>query len=53
MIRKAWAVWKGGIQDGGGAISAETRVLLGPGLCGPVGREQMAGTEETGCPIND
>ena len=27
MIKKAWAVWKGGIQDGGGTISTETGVL--------------------------
>jgi osmotically inducible protein OsmC len=25
--RKAWAVWKGGIKDGGGVISTETGVL--------------------------
>ena len=24
MIKKAWAVWKGGIKDGGGRISTET-----------------------------
>jgi hypothetical protein len=24
MIKKAWAVWKGGIEDGGGAISTGT-----------------------------
>jgi lipoyl-dependent peroxiredoxin len=27
MIKKAWAVWKGGIKDGAGAISTETGVL--------------------------
>jgi osmotically inducible protein OsmC len=27
MIKKAWAVWKGGIKDGVGAISTETGVL--------------------------
>jgi len=27
MIKKAWAVWKGGFKDGGGAISTETGVL--------------------------
>jgi len=27
MIKKAWAVWKGGIKDGIGAISTETGVL--------------------------
>jgi lipoyl-dependent peroxiredoxin len=27
MIKKAWAVWKGGIRDGGGSISTETGVL--------------------------
>ncbi len=25
--KKAWAVWKGGIKDGGGTISTETGVL--------------------------
>jgi osmotically inducible protein OsmC len=27
MIRKAWAVWKGNIKEGGGTISTETGVL--------------------------
>src|SRR6185436_729903 len=27
MKKKAWAVWKGGIKDGGGSISTETGVL--------------------------
>lgn len=27
MIKKAWAVWKGGLKDGGGTISTETGVL--------------------------
>jgi osmotically inducible protein OsmC len=27
MIKKAWAVWRGGIKDGGGTISTETGVL--------------------------
>lgn len=27
MIKKAWAVWKGSIKDGGGTISTETSVL--------------------------
>ena len=27
MIKRAWAVWKGGIKDGGGTISTETGVL--------------------------
>jgi lipoyl-dependent peroxiredoxin len=27
MIKKGWAVWKGGIKDGGGTISTETGVL--------------------------
>jgi lipoyl-dependent peroxiredoxin len=27
MIKKAWAVWMGGIKDGGGTISTETGVL--------------------------
>ena len=27
MIKKAWAVWKGGFKNGGGTISTETGVL--------------------------
>jgi lipoyl-dependent peroxiredoxin len=27
MVKKAWAVWKGGIKDGGGTISTESGVL--------------------------
>ena len=27
MIKKAWAVWKGNVKDGGGTISTETGVL--------------------------
>jgi osmotically inducible protein OsmC len=27
VIRKAWAVWEGGIKHGGGRISTETGVL--------------------------
>ena len=27
MIKKAWAVWKGGIKDGSGTMSTETGVL--------------------------
>ena len=27
MIKKAWAVWQGGIKDGSGTISTETGVL--------------------------
>ena len=27
MVKTAWAVWKGGIKDGGGTISTETGVL--------------------------
>jgi osmotically inducible protein OsmC len=27
MIKKAWAIWKGGIKDGAGTISTETGVL--------------------------
>lgn len=27
MIKKAWAVWKGSLKEGGGAISTETGVL--------------------------
>ncbi len=27
MIKKAWAIWKGGLKDGGGVISTETGAL--------------------------
>ncbi len=27
MIKKAWAVWKGSLKEGGGTISTETGVL--------------------------
>src|SRR6266446_8100620 len=27
MVKKAWAVWKGGIKDGSGTMSTETGVL--------------------------
>jgi osmotically inducible protein OsmC len=27
MIKKAWAVWRGSLKDGGGSISTETGVL--------------------------
>ncbi len=27
MIKKAWAMWKGGVKDGGGTISTETGAL--------------------------
>lgn len=27
MIKKAWAVWKGSVKDGGGTISTETGIL--------------------------
>jgi osmotically inducible protein OsmC len=27
MVKKVWAVWKGGVKDGGGTISTETGVL--------------------------
>jgi len=27
MLKKAWAVWKGGMKDGGGTISTERGVL--------------------------
>lgn len=27
MIKKAWAIWKGGFKDGGGTISTETGAL--------------------------
>jgi osmotically inducible protein OsmC len=57
MIRKAWAVWKGGIKDGGGTISTETGVLKeapygfkarfedGPGT----NPEELIGAAHAGC----
>ena len=27
MVKKAWAVWKGSVKEGGGTISTETGVL--------------------------
>ena len=33
MIKKtSWAIWQGGIKDGGGKISTETGVLKGRAL---------------------
>lgn len=57
MIKKAWAVWKGGIRDGGGSISTETGVLKeapygfksrfedGPGT----NPEELIGAAHAGC----
>ena len=57
MIKKAWAVWKGGIKDGGGTISTETGVLNeapygfkarfenGPGT----NPEELIGAAHAGC----
>ncbi|MBC7984399.1 MAG: OsmC family protein [Candidatus Obscuribacterales bacterium] len=57
MIKKAWAVWKGGIKDGGGSISTETGVLKeapygfkarfenGPGT----NPEELIGAAHAGC----
>ncbi|MEO7773263.1 MAG: OsmC family protein [Steroidobacteraceae bacterium] len=57
MIKKAWAVWKGGIKDGGGTISTETGVLKeapygfkarfedGPGT----NPEELIGAAHAGC----
>ena len=27
MVKKAWAIWRGGFKDGGGTISTETGAL--------------------------
>jgi osmotically inducible protein OsmC len=55
--KKAWAVWKGGIKDGGGTISTETGVLKeapygfkarfegGPGT----NPEELIGAAHAGC----
>jgi osmotically inducible protein OsmC len=57
MEKKAWAVWKGGIKDGGGTISTETGVLKeapygfkarfenGPGT----NPEELIGAAHAGC----
>ena len=57
MIKKAWAVWRGGIKDGGGTISTETGVLKeapygfksrfedGPGT----NPEELIGAAHAGC----
>src|ERR1044071_3723865 len=57
MIKKAWAVWEGGIRDGGGRISTETGVLKeapygfksrfesGPGT----NPEELIGAAHAGC----
>ncbi|MBI1889512.1 MAG: OsmC family protein [Burkholderiales bacterium] len=57
MIKKAWAVWKGGIKDGGGTLSTETGVLKeapygfksrfeeGPGT----NPEELIGAAHAGC----
>lgn len=57
MKKKAWAIWKGGIKDGGGTISTETGVLKdapygfksrfedGPGT----NPEELLGAAHAGC----
>ncbi|QAU33723.1 OsmC family protein [Janthinobacterium sp. 17J80-10] len=57
MIKKAWAIWRGGIKDGGGTISTETGVLNeapygfkarfedGPGT----NPEELIGAAHAGC----
>ena len=57
MIKKAWAVWTGGIKDGGGTISTESGVLKeapygfkarfenGPGT----NPEELIGAAHAGC----
>ena len=57
ILKKAWAVWKGGIKDGGGTISTETGVLKeapygfkarfenGPGT----NPEELIGAAHAGC----
>ena len=57
MIKKAWAVWKGGLKDGGGTISTESGVLKeapygfkarfenGPGT----NPEELIGAAHAGC----
>jgi osmotically inducible protein OsmC len=57
MIKKAWAVWKGGLKDGGGTISTESGALKeapygfkarfenGPGT----NPEELIGAAHAGC----
>jgi lipoyl-dependent peroxiredoxin len=57
MIKKAWAVWKGGIKDGGGTLSTESGALKeapygykarfenGPGT----NPEELIGAAHAGC----
>jgi lipoyl-dependent peroxiredoxin len=57
MIKKAWAVWKGSLKEGGGTISTETGVLKetpygfkarfesGPGT----NPEELIGAAHAGC----
>src|SRR5215510_9182168 len=57
MIKKAWAVWKGSLKEGSGAISTETGVLkdtpygfksrfeTGPGT----NPEELIGAAHAGC----
>ena len=57
MIKKAWAVWKGSVKEGGGTISTETGVLKetpygfkarfesGPGT----NPEELIGAAHAGC----
>jgi osmotically inducible protein OsmC len=57
VIRKAWAIWKGGLKDGGGTISTESGVLKeapygfkarfenGPGT----NPEELIGAAHAGC----
>jgi osmotically inducible protein OsmC len=57
MVKKAWAVWTGGIKDGGGTLSTETGVLKeapygfksrfesGPGT----NPEELIGAAHAGC----
>ena len=57
MIRKAWAIWKGGLKDGGGTLSTESGVLKeapygfkarfenGPGT----NPEELIGAAHAGC----
>lgn len=57
IVKKAWAIWKGSIKDGGGTISTETGVLKeapygfkarfedGPGT----NPEELIGAAHAGC----
>ncbi len=49
MIKKAWAVWKGDIKDGGGTISTESGVLKEAPYGKGTNPEELIGAAHAGC----